>query len=141
MKGPIVVGTDGSETASIALTAAIDLAKTFNQPLHVVSAFRPMSVPGNLPAEFDGCITSSSAVDAVVNEAIMRARSAGVTVTAHAETGSAADALLSVAESVEADLIVVGNRGIRSKTRYVLGNVPSKVVHHATCSTYVVQTT
>jgi len=140
MKGPIVVGTDGSDTANIAVAAAIELAKTFKQPLHVVSAFRPISVPGNLPAEFDGCITSSSKVDSVVSEAMMRAKAAGVTVTAHAETGSAADALLSVAEEVQADLIVVGNRGIRSKTRYVLGNVPSKVVHHAMCSTYVVQT-
>jgi nucleotide-binding universal stress UspA family protein len=38
-------------------------------------------------------------------------------------------------------LVVIGNKGISSVRRYVLGNVPSKVVHHAPCSTLVVQTT
>ncbi len=39
MNGPIVVGTDGSETATVAVQAATTLAKTFGQPLHVVCAY------------------------------------------------------------------------------------------------------
>lgn len=140
MNGPIVVGTDGSETAAIALEAAINFAKCFGQPLHVVSAYKPLNVSSGLPPEFDGCITSTTEVDAVMADALARARSAGVEAQGHSESGSAAEALLEVAERVSADVIVIGNRGIRSKARYVLGNVPSKVVHHATCSTFVVQT-
>lgn len=140
MNGPIVVGTDGSETAAVALAAAIDLAKTFDQTLHVVSAFRPVTSPHNLPAEFEGCITSTSAVDAVLADALSRARVAGVRATGHSGTGSPQEAVLSVADEVDAHLIVVGNKGIASKSRYVRSNVPSKVVHHAKCSTFVVQT-
>jgi hypothetical protein len=33
MDGPVVVGTDGSATATAAVTEAIELAKGFNQPL------------------------------------------------------------------------------------------------------------
>ena len=140
MQGPIVVGTDGSKTAEVAVATAIDMANTFSRPLHVVSAFRPLPVPADLPSEFQGHILSSSAVDAILADAGARARVAGVAATTHAEPGSPADAVLSVADRVGADMIVVGNKGITSKTRYVLGNVPSKVVHHAKCSTFVVQT-
>lgn len=141
MNGPIVVGTDGSDTATIALDAAIRFAKCFGQPLHIVSAYTPLTVGSGLPAEFDGTISSTTEVDAVMADALARARSAGVAAQGHSEAGGAADALIEVAERVSADVIVVGNRGIRSKVRYVLGNVPSKVVHNAPCSTYVVQTT
>ena len=58
----------------------------------------------------------------------------------HAITGDAADSIIDLAESTNAGLIVVGNVGIGSAKRFVLGNVPSKVVHHAPCSTYVVHT-
>jgi nucleotide-binding universal stress UspA family protein len=140
MNGPIVVGTDGSDTAAVAVATAIDLARTFGQPLHVVSAFRPVALPANLPTEFQGSITPSSAVESVLDDVAARARVAGVEVTTHAETGSPAEAVLGVADRVGAGMIVVGNKGITSKARYVRGNVPSKVAHHAQCSTFVVQT-
>src|SRR3954453_13378497 len=140
MHGPIVVGTDGSDTADKAVAAPIDLARSFDQPLHVVSAFRPVPLPRDLPAEFVGTIRGSSGVEAILDDVMSRARVAGVSATAHAEPGSAADAVLSVAHRVDAKVIVVGNKGFGSKSRYVVGNVPSKVAHHSTGSTFVVQT-
>ena len=140
MNGPIVVGTDGSTTAAVAVAAAIDLAKTFDQSLHVVSAYHPDKLPTGLPGEFDGCIRSTSAVESVLADAVARATASGVSATGHSATGSASDAVLSVAEKVGAHVIVVGNRGIGSKARRVLGNVPSRIVHHATCSTFIVET-
>ena len=59
----------------------------------------------------------------------------------HPVAGPPAEAILDTAELVGAGLIVIGNRGIGSVRRFVLGNVPSKVVHNASCSTYVVHTT
>src|SRR4051794_31588958 len=115
MNGPIVVGTDGSDTANKAVAAAIDLARTFDQPLHVVSAFRPVALPRDLPAEFAGSIRSSSLVEAILDDAESRARVAGVTATVHAEPGNPADAVLSVAHRVDAQVIVVGNKGFGSK--------------------------
>ena len=51
-----------------------------------------------------------------------------------------ADALIEVAEQVGATLIVVGNRGMHSARRFVLGNVPNKVSHRARCNVLIVAT-
>lgn len=142
MNGPIVVGTDGSETAEVAVETAITLAKTFGQPLHLVCAYQDrhpadgfaLSAGVALPAP------DLSWVEQVLRVGADKVGGAGVEVVTHAEVGNAAEAILDVAESVHADLIVVGNRGIGSKSRFILGNVPSRVVHHATCSTFVVNT-
>jgi nucleotide-binding universal stress UspA family protein len=138
MKGPIVTGTDGSETAKAAVDEAIGLAKTFGQPLHIVCAYRPSST--KVPAEFQNAITPHSHVQSVLDDAAARARVAGVDVETHPVVGDPADAIIDVAEKVGADVILIGNRGIGSAKRFVLGNVPSKVVHHSPCSTYVVHT-
>jgi nucleotide-binding universal stress UspA family protein len=142
MNGPIVVGTDGSDTASVAVEESIELAKAFDQTLHVVCAYRPQALATrDLPSEFAGSVLPDSKVEAVLDDVVARARQVGVNAERHAVTGDAADAILEMAETVNAALIVVGNKGINSVRRYVLGNVPSKVVHHAPCSTFVVQTT
>jgi nucleotide-binding universal stress UspA family protein len=132
MRGPIVVGTDGSDTASIAVGESIQLAKAFDETLHVVCAYHPRALETrDLPSEFAGSVLPDSKVQAVLDDVLARARQAGVR----------ADAILDLAARLQAGLIVVGNKGISSVRRYVLGNVPSKVVHHAPCSTFVVQTT
>jgi nucleotide-binding universal stress UspA family protein len=55
-------------------------------------------------------------------------------------SGDPANALIDVAEAVGADLIVVGNRGMEGKKRFVLGSVPNKVSHHCPCSLLIVDT-
>ena len=140
MNGPIVVGTDGSETAGRAVKAAIALARTAQQPLHIVSAYQPQPAPSGLPSEF-AYLSSTSMVDSVLADAVSRATLAGVRASSHPKVGFAADAIIDVAHEVGATLVVVGSRGIGSMMRFVRANVPSKVVHHAPCSTYVVQTT
>jgi len=59
----------------------------------------------------------------------------------HARTGDAADAIIDVAEEVGADLIMVGNKGMTGAKRFLLGSVPNKISHHATCSVLIVHTT
>lgn len=142
MDGPIVVGTDGSETATKAVMQAVKLAVAFDQPLHIVSAYDPEAIDTKgLPPEFAGMVTSHTHIEGVLDNVGARARRAGAKVELHAVTSNAAEAILDVADQVKADLIVVGNKGIGSTRRFLLGNVPSKVVHHSPCSTFVVQTT
>jgi nucleotide-binding universal stress UspA family protein len=140
MDAPIIVGTDGSETATAAVDEAIRLAAALGQPLHIVSAYRPLPKGGGsgLPAEFS--LHSDSQVQAILDESQARARVKGLTATVHARTGDPAEVLLDIAGELEAGLVIVGNKGIGSVKRFVLGNVPSKVVHHSPCSTYVVHT-
>jgi nucleotide-binding universal stress UspA family protein len=140
--GPVVVGTDGSATATGALKQAIELAKSFGQPLHIVSAYQPQAMRAQgLPSEFAGMVSAEGSVDTLLDDAASRARIAGVDVETHAVKGDPADAIIETAIRCDAALIVVGNKGIDSMRRFILGNVPSKVVHNAPCSTYVVHTT
>jgi nucleotide-binding universal stress UspA family protein len=142
MDGPIVVGTDGSATATEAVLEATRLAGAFDQPLHIICAYRPELVSADgLPNEFAGSVTPHTRVESLLADVASRAKAAGVQVETHAVHGDAAHAILELADKLDAGAIVVGNKGIGSVRRFVLGNVPSKVVHHAPCSTYVVHTT
>ena len=66
---------------------------------------------------------------------------AGVEVETYAREGDPADAILDVAEEQNADLIVVGNKGMTGAKRFLLGSVPNKVSHHAPCSVLIIRTT
>jgi nucleotide-binding universal stress UspA family protein len=68
-------------------------------------------------------------------------RDAGLDVETFAREGDPADAILDVAEERDADLIVVGNKGMTGARRFLLGSVPNKVSHHAPCSVLIVRTT
>ena len=80
-------------------------------------------------------------VDATLEEAADLVRTAGVEVETYARQGDPADAILDVAEETDADLIVVGNKGMTGAKRFLLGSVPNKVSHHAPCSVLIIRTT
>jgi nucleotide-binding universal stress UspA family protein len=64
-----------------------------------------------------------------------------VKVEQHTVAGDPSDVLVSVVQLVDADLLVVGNRGMTGMKRFVLGSVPNKISHHAPCSVLIVDTT
>lgn len=141
MDGPVVVGTDGSARAGQAVEAAIEIAVAFDQPLVIVEAYRPTTdLPKDLPAELADFTTPMTGIEHTLEDAVTQAEAAGARVEARSVVGDAADVLLTVAEEVGAGLLVVGNKGVGSLKRFVLGNVPTKVVHSAHCSVYIVHT-
>jgi nucleotide-binding universal stress UspA family protein len=139
----IVVGTDGSETAKEAVNEAIRLAKAFDAELHVVSAYKPLrgahvsGAPAGAAKVWQPL--PDSRVEAVLQEAAAVVRLRDVPVKTHSSEDEPADALLSIASEVGANLIVVGNRGMQGARR-VLGSVPNKVAHHASCNVLIVAT-
>jgi nucleotide-binding universal stress UspA family protein len=142
MYSSIVVGTDGSPTAEIALGKGIELARLTGATLHVVSAYEPAParVTGGAPASEQFSAGSDFKADAVLQRALSRlGRDDEIEVQQHAPKGSAADALLAIAEEHEADLIVIGSVGMHGARR-VLGSVPNKVSHQAPCDVLIVQT-
>jgi nucleotide-binding universal stress UspA family protein len=60
-------------------------------------------------------------------------------VETHARFGAPAEVLCDLAAHLQADLIVVGNRGMKGGRRF-LGSVPNTVSHHAPCSVLIVDT-
>jgi nucleotide-binding universal stress UspA family protein len=144
----IVVGTDGSDTAAEAVRQATELAKLSGARLDIVSAFEP--VPQNrvkaeareAPGDVQYEISPREDVNLILDAATGEAKKAGIEeVQAHAREGEPADAILDVAEEINADLIVVGNKGMTGARRFLLGSVPNKVSHHAPSSVIIVRTT
>jgi nucleotide-binding universal stress UspA family protein len=144
----IVAGTDGSQTAQMALQAAVDLAQLNGARLHIVSAYEPVSEERmrsetlDVPQDVQWTVGPRAQVLELLEQARRTAAVAGVqTVETFARQGDAADAILDVAEEQSADLIVVGNKGMTGAKRFLLGSVPNKVSHHAPCSVLIVRTT
>ncbi len=125
----------------MAVGEAIQLAKAFGSTLHVVCAYHPQGVDTRgVPAEFQSAVQPDSTAQAVLDDVQAWARQVGGR-PASLRDRRCRRCAINLAAEIDAALIVVGNKGISSVRRYVLGNIPSKVVHHAPCSTYVVHTT
>ncbi len=146
MYSSIVVGTDGSETAQRAVTAAADIARLAGASLEIVSAYQPVPAArlhGEMyavPEDVQWMVNPREDVDATLAEAVERLEDAGLVVRTYAREGDPADAILDVAEEQGADLIVVGNKGMTGARRFLLGSVPNKISHHAPCSVLIVRT-
>jgi nucleotide-binding universal stress UspA family protein len=143
----IVVGTDGSDTAAEAVRQAVDLAKIAGATVSIVSAYQPVSkrrLEGEqqgVPADVQYEIGPREDVNLVLDAVAASARKEGVEVQTHPVEGDPAEAILNVAEETDADLIVVGNKGMTGARRFLLGSVPNNVSHHAPCSVMIVRTT
>ena len=148
MIGSMVVGTDGSDTAGEAVRQAAQLAQQLGAKVHLVSAYEPVP-EGRLreerqqvPGDLQWLVNPREDVDDTLSTAAEGIKQAGVMdVMTHAREGDPADAILDVAEEQEADLIVVGNKGMTGAKRFLLGSVPNKVSHHAPCSVMIIRTT
>ena len=145
----IVVGIDGSPTASLALEKAASMAKSFGARLHLVSAFKDASILASVAADplAGGLVAGVVALEPELRQPVeaLLEKSAGnidetIQVETHAVAGEPSDVILDVAEAVKADLIIVGNRGMRGGKRLLLGSVPNRVAHHASCDVLIVHT-
>jgi len=140
----IVVGTDGSETATNALKHAAQLAALCAAELHIVSGYHPkgsLSVSGAGSGVEPWMVSSEFEVEGILRDAADIARREKVTITTHHEAGNPAKALVTIADQVDADLVVVGNRGMKGLKGKVLGSVPNEVSHHARCAVLILNTT
>jgi nucleotide-binding universal stress UspA family protein len=143
----IVVGTDGSDTATQAVRQAVDLAQAVGAKVEIVTAYAPVSEKRlaeerrQAPEDLQWAINPREDVDKTLDDAASIARDAGLEVNVYARQGDPADAILDVAEEQEADLVIVGNKGMTGAKRFLLGSVPNKVSHHAPCSVLIIRTT
>jgi|SRR5689334_5262728 nucleotide-binding universal stress UspA family protein len=141
----IVVGTDCSPTAEVAVMKAAELAKLTGATLHLVSAYQESAsalaaMAGASPFATEWPEAAVREQRGRVDATASRLREAGITVESRVEVGGAAETLVSVAEDVGADLLVVGDRGLKG-VRGLLSSVPSRVSHRARLDLLVVHTT
>jgi nucleotide-binding universal stress UspA family protein len=132
----IVVGTDGSATASKAVDKAADLAALASATLVIVSAYRPVpeerlrNERSSVPEEVAYLVNSREEVDNLLAAAKKLAESRGVKkVSTEAVASGASEALLDV-----------GSKGMTGAKRFVLGSVPNRIAHHTPCDVLIVKT-
>jgi nucleotide-binding universal stress UspA family protein len=141
----IVVGTDGSEPADEAVRQATDMASREGARLHLVTAYPdPQILRERTTGTGGGAYTIvdlREVAESLVQRAARDALSKGVEVETHVREGQPAEVIIDVANQEQADLIVVGSRGLTGIKRYLLGSVSSKVSEHAPCSVMIVRAT
>lgn len=122
MYSSILVGTDGSETATKAVERAAALAAFDGATLTVFSAGP------------DGASVAAAEVE--------RLGDRGMPIVARSTDASPANAIVEEAEQGDYDLVVLGNKGLAGIRRLLpIGKVPNRVSHHLRRSLLIVKTT
>lgn len=159
----ILVGTDGSPTAMRAVDMAAELAKSLGAALHIVCVYEPPTeqeleqlradpddpvaqwnvgrdVRG-IPEEFKWKIAGATEAEDVLDRSVEHATKVGIEAEVEAIRGNPAEELISYAERGDFDLIAVGSVGMSGAKRFMLGNVPHRISHHAPTDVLILRTT
>ncbi|HEY6567533.1 MAG TPA: universal stress protein [Actinomycetota bacterium] len=128
----ILVGTDTSASADLAVDDAAELAQARGAELLV------LYVRGE--REMRSVVDPMKAADPAGYLARMRQRFPDLMTRTRTESGDPAERIVEVAAEEHADTIVVGNRGVHGNWWRVKDSVPNLVLRHAPCSVYIVDT-
>jgi nucleotide-binding universal stress UspA family protein len=140
----ILLATDGSEEAELAALRAVDLADATDSELHVahvgVVPIFLKSYPGTLGYERRLYEEIEEMSRELLRKESWRVKAAGGTVAGtHLRMGEVALEIVALAEELQADLIVMGSRGLGGVRRALMGSVSDSVVRHAHCPVLVVR--
>ena len=140
----VVVGTDGSDSSMRAVDRAAKIAGE-DATLVIASAYLPHhddARAADVLKDESYKVTGSAPIYEILHDAKERAHNAGAkNVEDRAVEGAPVDALVSLAEEVKADLLVVGNVGLSTIAGRLLGSVPANVSRRAKVDVLIVHTT
>lgn len=142
----IIVPTDGSENSKRALEHAVVIASSLGATITLVYVANIVSVISNFDQipNASGYVTEQVALDmeeegkGVLNE-FAKQIPQNLEVKSVFEVGSPGPAVLSVAKKYNADLIVMGSRGLGPLKGLFMGSVSSYVVSHSVCPVLIVK--
>jgi nucleotide-binding universal stress UspA family protein len=126
MVSRVLVATDRSETAEVAVRFASEMANRFGADLVLVQVVVP-------PAS-----TSVAMVEDLVRHARDLAGERGFGTVVVGE--DPAKAIIDAAETEDVDVVVVGNVGMSGRKEFLLGNVPNRVSHGTRRTVVIVNT-
>jgi nucleotide-binding universal stress UspA family protein len=150
----VLLATDGSEEASSATEAAVEICEKTGSEMHVVHVYGVVLIyplhpeatdPGGvelenpvLEEELENL--SEQRAREILDMEVEKVRSAGGTVAqAHLKEGGVPHEIVALAEDLGVGLIVVGSRGLGGIRRALMGSVSESVVKHAHCPVLVVR--
>jgi len=134
----ILVGYDGSASAKRALDFAVDLARRFQAPLHVLAVARPPDMGAEV--ETEAMIEQGTAhCRRIVHDVQRRLQGSGIDVHCDVAVGHPAEQIMRYAEGHGVDHIVMGHRGHTLFERLLVGSTARQVVAHARCNVTIVR--
>jgi nucleotide-binding universal stress UspA family protein len=142
----VLVGTDGSDSSYRAVERAAEVAHESDAKLVIVCAYEPASRREVESAENElghdtYMVVGSAPADETLRSAAERAAAHGAaSVERVAVEGEPVKALIHALGEHQADLLVVGNRGLNTIAGRLLGSVPADVSRRATCDVLIVHT-
>lgn len=119
----ILVGTDGSSTAALAVARAVEVATDLGASLTILTA------------------GSAAKGQQIVDAAAAAHAGSGVAIDTRVVDADPVSALMETATAGGYDLVVVGNKGMTGLRRFLLGSVPNKLSHHLNANLLIVRTT
>jgi nucleotide-binding universal stress UspA family protein len=143
----ILVGTDVSEDAALALRAAVDISYKTGSELHVACAWQGYPLQPGWPRS----VFSARAIEEcngpyrqeaeqLMREQVHRIKVEGADVAGtHLRERRTTEEIVRLAEEIRADLVVVGSRDLGAAKRLLLGSVSERVVRLASCPILVVR--
>jgi nucleotide-binding universal stress UspA family protein len=143
----LLIPLDGSPGSKRALAMATQLARAYGAKIDLVTVIRGM--PGYVAKPLPGVSLSrvisptwqsirQSAED-VLQQTVKQLRRGGLEAAAHAVIGEAAQGIVSTADNIGTDLIVMSTHALRGPVRGLLGSVAAAVVREATCPVLLVR--
>lgn len=120
----VLVPVDGSALSESALPHALGLASRAEAQLELIFV-RESPLEG---VEWPSALEES-----------LQALAARVKARLHMARGNPAEEILNRAESIQADLVVMGTHGRRGISRWLIGSVADKVMRHAVCPVLLVR--
>ena len=147
----VVLAIDGSEEASRAAEAAVELCEKTGSELHVVhvgedfylTAVSDLDMVAQIRFAQDYAESEANfeqIAREVLDAEVEKVEAAGGTVAqAHLRVGRADAEIVDLAEEIKAGLVVLGSRGLGGVKRALMGSVSYSVVRHAHCPVLVVR--
>jgi nucleotide-binding universal stress UspA family protein len=143
----ILVGTDGSDSSFRAVERAATIAGDADATLLIASAYTPISerdkgrAVNQLGNDAYKVMGSNPAEDALRDAEALAKKAGAKKIESKAQAGDPVDVLVSLISAEDAELCVVGNRGLNSLAGRLLGSVPANISHRAPCDVLIVHTT
>ena len=130
----ILVAIDGSPQSLKALDIAIDMARRFESRLYIIHVIEEqkymlaINYPPAYPEMVDSLLKSAKEL---LDDATKKAVEQGINAEQLLERGDAASKIIDAADNLGVDMIVMGSRGLRGITKFLLGSVSERVVKYS----------
>ena len=126
----VLVPADGSDTAARAVETGVGVAREFDAALDVLSVVETTGVGFDVRSEQQR-EERHRVAEQIVDDAVERARAAGVEAEGHVTFGTPHEEILAFVEETRTDLVVMGTHGRTGLDRYLLGSVAERTLRLA----------